>query len=72
MTTEIKEDWPRDVILDLVGYLDGRGYPETVEVLADALVSFEQELRCRGRAPVPAPASASGAVPALRVITGGK
>ena len=63
---DTKEDWPHDVILDLMGYLDGRGYPETVEVLADALVSFQRELRTNGLR------NQVRQAPSFRVIAGGK
>ena len=63
----IDEDWPRDVILDLIMYLTRSKYHQTAEQLADALMVFETERSARR---IAAGALPEGAPAHLKVIDG--
>lgn len=47
MTGNCDDDWPRDVILDLIMYLNRAKFPRSAEHLADTLMVFETERSSR-------------------------
>lgn len=63
---DAQEDWPRDVILDLMMHLTRSGFPKSSEHLADALVVYEIE-RSRRLRSEPGPVRP----PVLSVVQGG-
>ena len=68
MTLEA-DDWPRDVLVDLMMHLTRAGFPNASEMLADALIVFETELTERRLVAREAREAREG--PDLRVIAGG-
>lgn len=64
---EDHDDWPRDVMVDLMMHLTRAGYPQSTEMLADALIVFESERSEQRMAAGTAPSS-----PVLRVVSGGE
>lgn len=65
MTLEA-DDWPRDVLVDLMMHMTRAGYPRSSELLADTLIVFETELSERRLAE-----RDEDCAPELRVISGG-
>jgi len=63
--SDADEDWPRDVIVDLMMHLTRVGYARSSEMLADALITFETERAGRRVSKSP-----PGVGPVLRVVPG--
>ena len=66
MTLEA-DDWPRDVLVDLMMHLTRAGFPNASEMIADTLIVLETELTERRLAMREQPVER----PNLRVISGG-
>ena len=63
MTAKCDDDWPRDVMLDLIMYLSRAKFPKSAEHLADSLMVFETERAAQRIAD-----GNSSAQPALKIV----